>query len=109
MKVQMIVQGDYVEKRQSSRDEWGFVTMIAFIGEEGECECEVIRENELPFKARWYPISVHGYHQACKVPDGIDLCIKNPTRMWNGRFVENGAMFLVPTKEKRDTILRGEG
>ncbi len=108
IKAQVIWRGDYVYGQRFSFGEWGFVTLLHFVGDLGECRCEVIRENELPFKPQWQPMSLYGYHQSSSIPDGVEVYIKNPITMWNGRFVENGAVFLQRTREERDAVLRGD-
>ena len=105
MKAQVIWLGDYITKKLELESEWPWVTLVSFCGDEGMCQVEVVRMNELPFAPDWKPMSIRGYHKCASVPDGCELTLKNPVTMWNYRYPENGAVFLCSTKEERDANL----
>jgi hypothetical protein len=89
------------------------VTLVEFVGDLGSCMVRVVPENTLPFKPQWYPMSIHGYHQAANVPPEY---ANHPALsmtggyalMWNARLPENGAVSLHKDRAERDAYLRGD-
>jgi hypothetical protein len=85
-----------------------YVTAIEYVGEFGECRLKVFAENELEFKPNWYPMSLRGYVQGAKIPDGYTVNMEGAVTKWNIRFPENGAIGFYDTKEERDSNLIGD-
>ena len=105
MKARVIWKGNYLEETSENLNEWPFVTLINFEGEDGKCYVSVLKENELPFKPEWNSMSLRGYHQYCNIPENISVTLQNPVVRYNGRFVETGAVFLCKTIEERNSML----
>lgn len=81
------------------------MTAIEYVGEFGECRLKVFAENELTFKPQWYPISLRGYVQAAKIPEGHTVNMEGAVTKWNIRFPENGGIGFYDTREERDPNL----
>lgn len=91
---------------------WDWVTVVEFVGELGLCNVLAVPENALPFKPKWYPMSVRGFHQGADIPqefaDHPALSLLAGVTRWNARIPENGAVVLFASRADRDAFIRGD-
>lgn len=109
MSKQMLLQGNYIavgSKPTNPNQE--YVTVVEFVGEEGECRLKVFMLHNIEFPIKWYPSSLRGYQQAAKVPEDYKFNMTDAVTRWNYRIPENSSIHFCETKEERDANLTGD-
>jgi hypothetical protein len=80
------------------------VTVVEFVGEEGECRARVVPEAALP-PLDWRPFTLRGYGRCAEIPRMCHVDMSGAGAYWNARIVENGQMVLFDTRAERDAFL----
>lgn len=112
-KLMSVWDGDYVNGSGSAPPsyDWPSVTLIHFVGQEGEVLAKVVPENALPFKPQWHSMSLRGYHRSSSVPATAgDISLEDfegeSVTMWNARIPMVGGVCLFKTKAERDDFIK---
>jgi len=60
---------------------------------------------ELSFDPKWFPTTVHGYHQWAEVPKENMVDMNDAVKKWAGRWPENGVPAFFDNRDDYDAFV----